>query len=231
MFITQAVQDQTALLAASARGLFGGIDKRPDRQKISERFLRLDGPAEWLEPMPEAPAPSLKNTTILFCPGLLTGLLPVMAFQEAFPALEQKFGLRILQSDSHPMRGCEANVADITAAMDSGLGLDAHARIIEPQNAVPPGDVIAICYSKGMPDLLTALMARPDLARRIKCIFNWAGAPGGSTLADNIYNTIKDADLSITGSIVEALRVVSPVVKLDEKIRRFEEYHIKDAIE
>jgi hypothetical protein len=231
LFISQAVKDAAALSAASVKGLFGGVDKRPDRQKISERFLRLDGPAEWLDDMPDAQDPDLPSTTLLFCPGLLTGLLPVMAFQEAFPALEQKYHIRVLQSDSHPMRGCEANVADIAAAMDGGLGLDAHAKIIPPEAATPPGDVIAVCYSKGMPDLLTTLVARPDLAKRIKCIFNWAGAPGGSSLADNIYNTIKGADLSMAGSIVEALKVVSPVVKLDDKLRRLEEYHIKDAIQ
>lgn len=231
LFISQAVKDPAALSAASVKGLFGAVDKRPDRQKISERFLRLDGPPEWLDDMPDAPDPHLKHTTVLFCPGLLTGLLPVMAFQEAFPALEAKYQIRVLQSDSHPMRGCEANTADIAAAMDSGLGLDAQAKIIPPEQAKPPGDVVAICYSKGMPDLLTTLIARPDLAERIKCIFNWAGAPGGSSLADNIYNTIKDADLSMAGGIVEALKVVSPVVKLDGKLRRLDEYHIKDAIE
>lgn len=230
LFISQAVKDPVALSAAAVKGLFGAVDKRADRQKISERFLRLDGPAEWLDNMPEAADPRMSGVTVLFCPGLLTGLLPVMAFQEAFPEIEKKYGVRILQSDSHPMRGCEANVADLAAAMDRGLGLDAHARIIPEDEATPPGDVIAICYSKGMPDLLTALIARPDFARRIRCVFNWAGAPGGSSLADNIYNTIKDADMSMAGSIVEALKVVSPVVKLDGKLKRLEEYHIKDAI-
>lgn len=229
LFISQAVRDPVAMAAASVKGLFGAVDKRPDRQKISERFLRLDGPAEWLDHMPEAAAPQMKET-LLFCPGLLTGLLPVMAFQEAFPEIEKKYGIRILQSDSHPMRGCEANVADIAAAMDHGLGLDAHAKSIPADKAVPSGDVIAICYSKGMPDLLTTLVSRPDLARRVRCVFNWAGAPGGSSLADNIYNTIKDADMSMAGSVVEALKIVSPVVKLDGKLRRLEEYHIKDAI-
>lgn len=230
LFISHAVNDPVALAAASPRTLFGGVDKRADRQKISERFLRLDGPAEWLDAMPEG-APLTPGTTVLFCPGLLTGLLPVMAFQEAFPAVEKKYSVRILQSDSHPMRSCEANVADIAAAMDRGAGLDADARIIPPERAAAPGNVIAICYSKGMPDLLTALVERPDLVKRIRCVFNWAGAPGGSSLADNIYNTIKDADLSMAGSIVEALKVVSPVVKLDDKLRRLEEYNIKEAIQ
>ncbi len=229
LFISHAVSDPVAIAAAAEKKLIGK-DNRPDRQKISERFIRLDGPPEWSIQMPEGPAPALKQDAVFFCPGLLTGLLPVMAFQEAFPAVESKYGTRILQSDSHPMRSCEDNVADIEAALTKGAGLDAMAKKIPSEKQQAPASVMAICYSKGMPDLLTALVLRPDLRKKIKAIFNWAGAPGGSTLADNIYNSIKDVDITVPEGLSGVLSVVSPLLKIDERVARFSEYRIKEAV-
>ena len=228
LFISHATSDPAAVSAAVQKKLIGK-DSRPDRQKISERFLRLDGPPEWQLEMPEAPAPSLSNNVVLFCPGLLTGLLPVMAFQEAFPAVESKFGTRILQSDSHPMRGCEDNVADIENALMKGIGLDAHAKKIVAGNEKIPGSAMAICYSKGTPDLLTALVRVPELRKKIRCIFNWAGAPGGSPLADNIYNSVKDVDITVPEGLTGVLQVISPLLRIDEKVPRFSEYRVKEA--
>ena len=88
IFINEAIEDPIAMKAATEKPLFGK-DNRPAKQKAYERFLRNDGPAEWNIDYPQARTPVLKNTTLLFCPGLLTGLLPVMAFQEAFPAIEK----------------------------------------------------------------------------------------------------------------------------------------------
>lgn len=228
IFINEATQDPIAMKSATAKPLFGK-DNRPAKQKVYERFLRNDGKPEWDLDYPEAKNPVLKNTTLLFCPGLLTGLLPVMAFQEAFPAIEKKYKIRILQSDSHPMRGCEENVSDIQNAVEKGIGLDANAKPIT--KGKPPKDIFVICYSKGMPDLLTALIRLPELKKRIRCIFNWAGAPGGSPLADNIYNSIKDVDMGVVKNLTEMLQVVNPVIKLGEKVRRLDEYHIKNAVE
>jgi len=230
IFITEASNDPEAVKTATEKPLFGK-DKRPVRQRISDRFLRLDGTPEWNLEYPNANEPLLKNTTLLFCPGLLTGLLPVMAFQEAFPSIEKKYKVRILQSDSHPMRGCVENVKDIQNAIEKGIGLDANAKIIPQSKAKPPKDVFAICYSKGMPDLLTALVLLPELKKRIRCIFNWAGAPGGSPLADNIFASIKDADLGILKNISGAVKVINPVIKFGNKAKRLEEYNIKEAIE
>lgn len=228
IFINEAIQDPIAMKAATEKPLFGK-DNRPAKQKVYERFLRNDGPPEWNIDYPEARNPVLKNTTLLFCPGLLTGLLPVMAFQEAFPAIEKKYKVKILQSDSHPMRGCEANVNDIRNALEKGIGLDANAKVITKGKA--PKDIFVICYSKGMPDLLTALIAMPELKDRIRCIFNWAGAPGGSPLADNIFASIKNADMAAIKNLTEMLKVVNPMINLGDKVRRLDEYHIKDAVE
>src|SRR5689334_1387067 len=82
-------------------------------QRIAERFLRGDCVTEWRAEMPPGPDAVMRQTTLVFCPGLLTGLLPVQAFQTAFPRLEKRYGWRILRADAHPMRSCVANVADL----------------------------------------------------------------------------------------------------------------------
>ncbi len=95
--------------------------------------------------------------------------------------------MRALRSDSHPARGCDANTADILNAVRAGKGSDARARLIPDDQTVPiEGDIIALAYSKGAPDLLTTLVTHPEIAPRFKCIFTLAGAIGGSQVADDV---------------------------------------------
>ena len=229
LFINEAVKDETALKAASG-GLFSFGDKRGDRQKIAERYLRGDGPNEWNVEMPLAQVPALKNVTLLFCPGMLNGLLPVRAFQEALPAIEQKHGWPILRADLHPMRGCEANIADLEAALERGTGLAADCSVIPADRAKKPGDVFIISYSKGTPDVLHLLVRHPELKSRVRAIFNWAGAPGGSYLADDIYNSVKDLPIDLDQTPVgRLLTTVSPVIQT-ESMRRLPEFDIKTCV-
>jgi len=160
---------------------------RPPRQKIAEHFLTGKDKLAWKDEQPGAHVSRISKTTLLFCPGLLNGMLPVRAFETAFPRLEERFSLRVLRSDSHPARGCEANMADILGALNEGTGFDAAAKPIAEAQATPPGDVFLICYSKGAPDTLTLLANHPELKSRVRCIFTWAGAIGGSETADDVY--------------------------------------------
>ncbi|MBX7057901.1 MAG: hypothetical protein K1X75_07525 [Leptospirales bacterium] len=234
LFLNHAIHDPVALEAASGHAFLGifGADQRPERQRIAERFLKGDGPTEWNLDMPAAAIPELKNTTILFCPGMLNGMLPVRAFQEALPAAERKYGWKILRADLHPMRGCEANISDLLAAMNEGQGLRADTTLIGPGEGSAPGDVMIIAYSKGTPDVLTALVQRPELRKRVRCIFNWAGAPGGSYLANDIYDSLKDLPVEVYEKRLDMLlKMVSPVVNTDfESLRRVAELDLKTCI-
>lgn len=230
IFISEAAKDPKSVAVATEKKLFGGKDNRSDREKVAYRFLRAEGPDEWSLDMPEAEYTPLKKTTLVFCPGLLTGLLPVLAFQDAFPIIEEEYGVRVIQSDSHPVRGCEANLADLTKAIDKGIGLDANSKPISEADAVPPKDIFIISYSKGTPDLLHLLVKRPDLKKRIRCIFNWAGAPGGSYLANSMYDSIKDLNLDIKKEFDTMLHLLSPVLKLPDKLKRLGEYDIQGAL-
>jgi hypothetical protein len=230
IFINEAIKFPEAIEAANHKKLFGGKDNRDPRQKIASRFLRDEGPNEWNIEMPEVEFGGLNKTTLLFCPGFLSGLFPVMAFQDAFPVLEKKYNVRILQSDSHPMRSCAANTNDLLNAIERGIGLDANENLILEKDAVPPKDIFVLAYSKGMPDLLVLLAKRPDLKKRIRCIFNWAGAPGGSYLADTLYDSIKDINFNIKDEFDNLIKLISPILHVPHKIRRLSEYNVKAAI-
>lgn len=232
-FIHEAVHDKLALKKADKSKLLGSKDRRPAKQKIAERYLRGDEIREWSLELPafKQPKKSL-NTTLVFSPGLLNGMLPVRAFQTALPNVERDLGIRIIRADNHPMRGCKENVGDLSAAIDQGKGLAANTQEIEKANQVIPKDIVLIGYSKGSPDLYQLLVDRPELKDRVRCIFNWGGAVGGSYLADDIYNSIKDMSMpKVEKAMRSFLSLISPAINMQSgMLRRFEEFNIKHAV-
>ena len=231
LFITECSKDETVIEASTQKKLFGGEDNRSPREKVAMKFLKGEGPDEFKYEMPDTKTEPIKET-LIFCPGLLSGLLPVMAFKEEFIEVEKEFPVRILQSDSHPMRSCDANTADLLRIIEEGKGLNSSTENIPEGSEIPPGDVFILAYSKGMADTLTLLSKRPDLKERVKCIFNWAGAPGGSYLANSIYNSLKDIKihLDIPLEVEGLLKMVSPVVQFPDQIKRLSEYDILGAM-
>jgi len=191
-------------------------DFRPVPQRIAEYFFKGEGQNEWIYadvplngftgeydpnivapvfkknvkklPIPQIP-PYYQNTDLVFCPGLFNGLLPVRAFEEVFPVLQTEFqGLNVYRVDSHPLRGCEENMADFDRLFTGGIGRDAVGNV--KTDAHLKDNIIAIGYSKGMPDLMTYMAHHPERTKNIKAIFSYAGAVGGSYLADNINNVV-----------------------------------------
>tara|TARA_R110001592_G_scaffold175466_1_gene414619 strand:+ start:41921 stop:43150 length:1230 start_codon:yes stop_codon:yes gene_type:complete len=232
-FLAEAVVDKTALKKADKSKILGLKDKRPAKQKIAERYLRGDEIREWSLDLPEFKLPKKQlNTTLIFSPGLLNGMLPVRAFQSAFPKLEEDLGIRIIRSDNHPMRGCKANVDDLTAAVEQGAGLAANTKEIANDEQQAPKNIVLIGYSKGSPDIYQLLVDRPDLTDRIRCIYNWGGAVGGSYLADDIYTSIKDMSMpKVEKAMASFLALISPAINIKSGVlRRFDEYNIKEAV-
>lgn len=239
LFLAEAAKDPVALAAAAKRVEVPGTglsvrtraDPRPDRQKVAERFLARDVD-DWKLQLPPA-EPQPLETTLVFCPGLVNTLVPVPAFGVAFPALERAHRWRALRARAHPMRGCEANMADLLEAIEHGRGLDAGGEPIAPRRARPPGDVFLLGYSKGTPDALTLLAERPALAKRVTALVCWGGAVGGSFLADDIYDGIKDLEipLGVAARPLQALiRTLFPAARLDRLAERLDEYDVKGAV-
>jgi len=224
-------------------------DTRPVAQRISEYFFKGPGQNEWIYadvplngftdtndeniippklkknikklPPPQIPAVFTK-TDLVFCPGLFNGLLPVRAFEEVFPKLEEEYkGLIVYRVDSHPLRGCEENMADFERLLTHGEGRDAVGEM--RSNALFKENMIAIGYSKGMPDLMTYMAHNPEKTKRIKAIFSYAGAIGGSYLADSINNVVdsvvdeEKAD-KIFDKIISTMCPFVDLDKLSEKL-------------
>jgi hypothetical protein len=203
LFLREAVEDDEALDAASPRR-----DARSPRQRIAERFLVENAEQAWQDEQPRPLMPRSLDATLLFCPGLLNGLLPMREFTDGMPAVERRYsGLRALRAESHPARSCEANVADILQAVLEGKGSDAQAKPIADAKAVRPAHIMALAYSKGAPDLLTTLALHPDTAARFRCIFTLAGAIGGSQVADDVADKYKT--LNLEGNRGKALSIAA----------------------
>ena len=236
LFLQEAVKDPKAVDYASKPLLLSGLPlpgilkKANPRQAIAERFLKDAPVSEWQTEMPVAQHGPIENTTLVICGGLLTGLLHAEA--HAFPVeAEQLFqdrGWRYLRADIHPMRSCEANEADIEAAF-RGEGLDSRGK---PSSELElPDKVFLLGYSKGTPDILSFIVNHPEYHERIKGVFTWAGAAGGSYTADGIYSQIKDLPINDSYDYLSALlSVISPAMFNRVGVRRIEEYDVKGAL-
>lgn len=159
----------------------------------------------------------------------MTGLLPVLAFQQVWPRIQPRFGIRVIAVDAHPMASSEANVGDLENAIEKGIGVrtDLEAGFITAADGPTPpaGDVFLIGYSKGSPDILTLLARRPDLAPRIKGFAAWAGAVGGSYAANDIHDKINnmpeyDAVKGMSGEIGKLMLRMAPIVQIQRVNRR-----------
>ncbi len=238
IFITEALANTDALKNSQAPFPINLVDPRSDREKVAKRMISNVSEQEITEELPLAEPSGFADTTLVFAPGLLTGLLPNLAFQSVWPRVMNRFRVKIAISDSHPMRSSEANVADLENVIERGIGvspIDA-SFITEDQDPSAPGDVILMGYSKGAPDILTLLARRPDLAPRIKAVIGWAGAVGGSYLANDIYNQVKDIPAfdtvqALSGDIGKLMLRLAPVIQINNVNRRLEEYDIKGALQ
>ncbi len=219
------------------------------KQRIAEYFFKGPGQNEWIYadvplsgfnqeedpniipprlnpkiiklPIPQIPA-YYQNSDLVFCPGLFNGLLPVRAFEDVFPVLQTEFqGINVYRVDSHPLRGCEDNMVDFDRLFKHGEGRDAVGNAINNVHLKP--NVIAIGYSKGMPDLMTYMAHNAETTKNIKAIFSYAGAIGGSYLADNIndvVDSVVDEDKA-DKYFDKILKTMCPVIDLDKLSERF----------
>jgi hypothetical protein len=241
LFVAEAARDPDAVSVASARYSIPGTDlsvrrsrdERPERRRIAERFLHEPTDADWDEDTLPPRHEGVREATLIFCPGLIGSMLPERAFRQPFATVAAEHGWRIVCAEAHPMRGCDENVDDLVAAIERGLGLDHECAPIQPGQEQAPGDVFLLCYSKGAPDALTLLAHRPELAERIKAVFCWAGAIGGSYLADDMHASLERINLPL-GTVSEhlktLLRTIFPVIRLDDASVRLDEFDVKAAV-
>lgn len=240
IFLQEAVSDARTVKNSQAPFPLSMVDKRTVRQKLAQRMVKTIAADEVAAELPPAQPGPLGNTTIVFAPGLLTGLLPVLAFQSVWPQIQSRFGIRVIAVDAHPMASTESNVKDLENAIERGIGVRTDVEggfITADDDPTPPqGGVFLIGYSKGSPDILTLLARRPDLAPRIRGFAAWAGAVWGSYAANDIYNQIKDlpeydAVKTMSGTVGKLLLRMAPIIQIERVDRRLDEYDFKGALQ
>lgn len=238
LFFQEVLNDPIARRAAEVPMPLQLIDNRSTRELVAHRFLREGNDASTAidESQPEPQIPAEFSTTLVFVPGLMTGLLPAGAFQSVWPEIEDRFNLHILIADIHPLRSAEANAVDIAQAVESGRGLSSELDTVGGPRAQHPEDVVLLGYSKGAVDSLEFLLQYPSLAPKIRALIGWAGAFGGSHVVDSVakrFDFEADEDQTkdpLRGSNGRLLRQIVPVVQLDRATKRLDEYEPGDAI-
>jgi hypothetical protein len=238
LFLTEAVADPQVVETARKHLILSKVPlptptkKGSPRAVVAQRFLKDVTAATWDDDLPPAQHMEISHTTLLLCPGLLTGLLHPGAhpFIDEAPALERERGWRTLRVDLHPFRSGRANEADLIAAMDRGEGFTAdNVPVDEP---TPPGKVVLLGYSKGGPDILQFLVDHPEYGDRVAAVVTWAGANGGSFTADTIYEQVKDLDLKAgTDRLHQVLASVNPLMSERVGLRRVDEYDVVGAFD
>ncbi len=233
LFLNEAEKDESALRAAKVPMPMQLLDRRSSRELLAARYLKGLPRQEAQTDMPPANEKRIKGTTLLFVPGLLAGLLPVLAFQTVWPRIEDRFGVRILTADIHPARSSAANAEDIKAALDQGVGFDADSDYVDSATGKPVGDVVIMGYSKGAADAMEFLVRYPEEAARVRAFVGWAGVIGGSYIADESEKRLADATSTTTplsGEIGRTLRQIVPVVQIERINRRLDEYDVKAGV-
>jgi hypothetical protein len=205
--------------------------RRDPLEAVAQRFVipALSG-APWRE-QPAWERRPRSATTVVLCPGLLGALMPMMAFSTTGPLVEREFGVRVIVADSHPAATCSANARDVLRAVTRGEGFAIDGTELRA-GAVTPGDVVLVGYSKGTPDALTMIAEHPEVAGRVKAMVSWAGAAGGSYLADTAAPLVADMDVDdfLSGAGGRVLRRFLPATALDRITRREDEFDVPGAI-
>ena len=138
------------------------------------RHLPDEREAAGATPTSRASATALAHRyRLAFVPGLLAGCAGslIVPFQDVVESLRaQGFEARILSVQG---RGStEQNAGRIAEQLAA--------------DTVDTRPLIVFGYSKGLPDLLEALVRHPAATRRVATVVSWAGAVGGTPLVDDM---------------------------------------------
>lgn len=228
LFVQAASQDKAAVRASRRIGLMGR-DKRSPQQKVAERFLLQALPSDWDSRLPPGPTRA-PEATLVFCPGFINGLLPVHAFADSFQQLQDAQGWHIVSADAHPVRDCASNVEDLHTAVVQGYGYWPSPKHAKQRRAMQDS-VILLGYSKGSPDILHLLAEHPELKDRVKAVFTWAGAMGGSFSADKIYESVRSLPVQeLPKRLHDLLMLLTFGQAQQGAFRRLQEYDVLGGI-
>lgn len=178
-------------------------DARPDDGQDDLWRLAGEPPATG---KPVDLAPSTAGLRVVLVPGLLAECVSDKStlFENSRPNLEVQ-GYRTGYIQTRGRQGSGRNAAVIRAAIERMPGQD---------------KIILVCHSKGTVDSLEALVAFPELTKRVVAVVSVAGAVNGSPLADVFPESLAAMvekmamDNCPKGEGVEAMASLRPAVRL-----------------
>lgn len=217
IFLTEAERDRAAVATATRSVGVSiakvGLDTRPVRERLAQRFLAQDID-DWRLEMPEATPPQASNAALVFVPGFAHKAIPVAGLAD-LEDIAATTGMDVLRAETHAFRGAADNVADIKAAVERTDGS------------------VLIGYSKGSVDSLAFLAAEPDTAAKVRAVVTWAGAVGGSPSADDVYARIRNVELGgVLGHEMSLmiLKALLPIAQLGGLLDRHDEWDLRSAV-
>ena len=153
IFVDEAVASTEALKHSQRTFPLDLVDRRSDRAKVAQRMFRHIDDAEIAAEMPPAQPGSFADTTLLFCPGLLTGYMPGLAFQQEFPQMVERFGVNIPRpTPTRPLLRRQRRGLGGGDGVGHRQRPDPEGTLLTADDDPPvPGDVILMGYSKGGP--------------------------------------------------------------------------------
>jgi len=160
----------------------------PDYRPCEEALVRLEN-----EPPPTgAPVDlgaSRSPLKILFVPGLTTQCVKgIIDFRGGIGEHLARFG--------HEMGILEVEALS-SSARNAKIIRDSVLSMPDPEEGMR---LVLVGYSKGAPDILEAIAAYPELQQRITAVVSFAGAVGGTPIA----NTIKQSTLNLIQYLPDA---------------------------
>ncbi len=224
LFLTEARRDDAALATATRVR-----DRRPERQRLAQRFLARDA-EDWRLELPAYDEPRARHSTLVYCPSFVHTVIPLHAFSPELERLRPELGVRVVRATAHGFRGCDANVPDLLAAVVRGAGAGADGL---PARRRTPEQVVLLGYSKGALDALTLLVGHPEVAPRVRSLVSWAGAIQGTPVVDGVYKAVegRTLDLGRAGDpVLSLLRTVLPLTGYDGVFERADEWDLKAAL-
>jgi hypothetical protein len=144
----------------------------PYDRPCEDVILRLGGEPESTR-NPVSLGPSKLKLRVLIVPGLFNDCIK---FSSAYSYAHAHLGRYGYVAESLPVSGRSSSIHNALAIRNAILGME----------LLPEERIVLVGYSKGVPDILEAVVAYPEIRQRMAAVVSVAGTVNGSPLADQI---------------------------------------------
>jgi hypothetical protein len=144
----------------------------PYDQPCESVILRLAGEPEPTR-NPVSLGPSNLKLRVLVVPGLFNNCIKFSSAYSYSHAHLGRYGYRV---ESLPVSGRSSSIHNALEIRNAILGME----------LLPQEKIVLVGYSKGVPDILEAVVAHPEIRQRVAAVVSVAGTVNGSPLADQV---------------------------------------------